>query len=93
MPMMMQSRMRISFHHIFAEKSGFAPSKFLETQLTHLLANTVGAATETLGRDGQIIGLVLKRVEILSTLRDLVDIVAHHTDGIVDLLKSELVSL
>lgn len=53
----------------------------------HLLAHTVCTATEALGRDSQVVGLVLQRIEALTTLRDLVDVVAHHTDGVVDLLK------
>lgn len=56
----------------------------------HLLAHTVGTATEALGGDGQVVGLVLQRIEALTTLRDLVDVVTHHTDGVVDLLRKEL---
>jgi hypothetical protein len=55
----------------------------------HLLANPVGATTESLGRDGKVVGLVLESIETLATLGDLVDVIAHHTDGVVDLsLKS-----
>lgn len=52
----------------------------------HLLAHAICAPTEPLGRYGQVVGLVLQRVEAFTTLRDLVDVLAHHADGVVDLL-------
>lgn len=52
----------------------------------HLLADSVGTASEALSRDGQVVGLVLQTVEALATLRDLVDVVAHDIDGRVDFL-------
>lgn len=55
-----------------------------------MLANAVGAAAETLGGDGKVVGLILKSIETLSTLGNLVDVVAHHTDGVVDLLGTML---
>jgi hypothetical protein len=39
-----------------------------------------------LRRDGQVVGLVLKGIESLATLGNLVDVVTHHTDGVIDLL-------
>jgi hypothetical protein len=56
----------------------------------HLLANAIGAAAETLGGDGKVVGLILKSIETLSTLGNLVDVVAHHTDGVVDLSLESL---
>ena len=52
----------------------------------HLLPDTVGTATESLCRNCEVVGLVLKSVETLATLRNLVDVVPHHADGVVDLL-------
>ena len=52
----------------------------------HIFAHAIGTSAEALGRDGKIVGLVLERVQVLTTLGDLVDVFAHHTDGIIDLL-------
>ena len=52
----------------------------------HLLPYSVGTATETLSGDGQVVGLVLEVVEALATLRHLVDVLSHHTHGVVNLL-------
>ena len=52
----------------------------------HLFSDPVGAATEALGRVGEVVGLVLQAVEVLATFRDLVDVGAHDVDGRVDLL-------
>lgn len=52
----------------------------------HLLPHTVGSSAEALGRYSQVVGLVLERIETLSTLRNLVDVLPHHPDGVIDLL-------
>ena len=52
----------------------------------HLLAHPVGAPAEALGRRREVVRLVLEMIEALATLRYLVDIVSHHTNGVVDLL-------
>lgn len=52
----------------------------------HLLADLVGAAPEALRRLCQIVGLVLQVVQTSATFRDLVDVVAHHANGVVNLL-------
>jgi hypothetical protein len=52
----------------------------------HLLSHSVGAASEALSRDGEVVCLILQRVESLASLGDLVDILSHNADGIVDLL-------
>lgn len=55
----------------------------------HLLPDTVRAAPEALRRDGKVVGLILESIETFTSLRDLVDVLAHHIDGVVDLsLKS-----
>lgn len=51
----------------------------------HLFPHTVGAPAKSLCRRGKTICLVLQGIEIFSTLRDLVDIFAHYTDGVIDL--------
>lgn len=53
----------------------------------HLLADLVGTATETLCTNGEVIGLGLKSIDPFTTLRDLVDVFAHHSDGVIDLLE------
>ena len=58
----------------------------------HLLSDSVGATSEALRRDGQVVGLVLQTVEALAALRDLVDVVAHDIDGRVDLLEKQSVA-
>jgi hypothetical protein len=58
----------------------------------HLLADSVGATSEALGRNSQVVGLVLQTVEALATLRDLVDVVAHDVDGRVNFLHEESVA-
>lgn len=52
----------------------------------HLLADAVGAPTEALGRDSQVVGLILQSIKTLASLGDLVDVLTHHADGVVDLL-------
>jgi len=53
----------------------------------HLFANSVGSTTEALSGDCKVVGLILKGIEAFTTLRDLVDILFHHTNGIIDLLR------
>ena len=53
----------------------------------HLLADSVGATAEALGRDGQVVGLILQGIQALATLGNLVDVLSHHTNGVVDLLR------
>lgn len=69
------------------------PHAHLHVLPPHLLADTVGAATEALSRSGEVVGLVLQRVETLSSLRDLVDVFSHHTNGVIDLLPSDVSGL
>lgn len=52
----------------------------------HLLAHPVGAPAEALSGGREVVRLVLEMIEALATLRDLVDIVSHYTDGVVNLL-------
>lgn len=52
----------------------------------HIFAHAIGASAETLSRDSKVVGLVLERIQVLTTLGDLVDVFAHHTDGIINLL-------
>jgi hypothetical protein len=53
----------------------------------HLLTNTVGTTSEALSGNGKVVCLILKRIQTLTTLGDFVDVLAHYTNGIVDLLK------
>jgi hypothetical protein len=52
----------------------------------HLLAHPVGAAAEALGGNSQVVGLILKGIETLATLRHLVYVLSHYTNGVIDLL-------
>lgn len=52
----------------------------------HVLAHSVGTTAEALGADGKIICFVLDRVQALASFGNLVDVVSHDADGVVDLL-------
>ncbi len=52
----------------------------------HLLADSVGAATEALGRLVEVLGFVLELVNVLAALGDGFEILFHDIDGVVDLL-------
>lgn len=52
----------------------------------HLLSNAVRTSTEAMSRGSQVVGLILKGIETLAALGDLVDILAHNTDRVIDLL-------
>jgi hypothetical protein len=56
----------------------------------HGLPDPVGSAAEALGGDSEVVRLVLQRVEALSTLRDLVDVVTHDAHGAVDFLHMRM---
>jgi hypothetical protein len=59
----------------------------------HLLPDPVGTTTETLGGLRQVIGLVLETVKSRSAIGDLVDVLAHNSDSIIDLLLDSCSSL
>ena len=65
------------------------PNPHLHILPPHLLAYSVCASAEALGGNGEVIGLVLECVKPLTTLRDFVDVIAHYTNGVVDLLAKE----
>jgi hypothetical protein len=52
----------------------------------HLFPNPVGTTTEPLGGVRQVVSLVLKSVQSCTTICDLVDVLAHYTDSVIDLL-------
>ena len=52
----------------------------------HLFADSVGSAPEPLGRDGEVVCLVLKGIEAFTSLGNLVNVVPHYTDRVIDLL-------
>lgn len=58
-----------------------------------MLPDPICASAETLGGNCKIVGLVLKGIKTLAALGDFVDVVAHHTDCVVDLLERSVVSL
>lgn len=47
----------------------------------------IGTPTESLSGNSQVVGLVLQGIEPFATLGDFVDILTHHTDGVIDLLE------
>lgn len=63
------------------------PHPHLHVLPPHLLADSVGATAEALGRDGQVVGLILQGIQALATLGNFVDVLSHHTNGVVDLLQ------
>jgi len=52
----------------------------------HGFPHPVGAASEALGRNSKVVGLILEGVEPLAAFRNLVDVVAHDAYGAVDFL-------
>ena len=52
----------------------------------HLLANTVGAASEALGGLVKVLGFVLELVDVLAALGDGFEVLFHDIDGVIDLL-------
>jgi len=61
----------------------------------HLLSDPVGPAAETQSRHRKIVGLILKTVQPSATVSDLIDVLPHDSDGIIDLRlnsRSPLVS-
>ena len=62
------------------------PDPHLHVLPPHLLADSVGAATEALGRLVQVFGLVLKLVYVLAALGYGFEVLFHDIDGVVDLL-------
>lgn len=57
----------------------------------HLLPHSVGAAAEAMGLVGQVVGLGLQMVQVLTALPDLLDVIVHDINGVVDFLKKRLV--
>jgi len=51
----------------------------------HDFAHPICASAEALSGDSEVVGLVLEGIEAFTTLRDLVDVLFHHTNGIIDL--------
>jgi hypothetical protein len=52
----------------------------------HLLSYAVRSTSEALGGDGEVVGLVLQRVQAFAALGDFINIVAHDAYGAVDFL-------
>lgn len=50
----------------------------------HLLPHSVGAAAEAMGLVGQVVGLGLQVIQVLTALPDLLDVIVHDIDGVVD---------
>lgn len=53
----------------------------------HVLSDAVGAPPEALGTDGKVVCFVFDRVQPLASFGDLVDVIPHDPDGVVNLLK------
>jgi hypothetical protein len=56
----------------------------------HLLSDSIGATTEALSRDCQVVGLILQRIQSLASLGYFVDVFSHNADGVIDLLFSQV---
>ena len=52
----------------------------------HLLAHTICTSSEALSGHGEVVGLVLQRVQAGASFRDFVNVVPHDSDGAVDFL-------
>ena len=62
------------------------PDPHLHILPPHLLADSVGAATEALGGLVQVLGFVLELVNVLAALGYGFEVFLHDIDGVVDLL-------
>jgi hypothetical protein len=87
MPMPSQMRIFMSCAVVSTRKLAMRKGQGAANLPPHCLAHSVGPTAKALGRRCQVIGLVLKGVETLATLRHLVNVVSHHTDSVVDLLE------
>jgi hypothetical protein len=86
-PMPSQIRIFMSCNMVSTRKAVSGAASRVAYLPPHSLADSVGTAAEALSRLRQVIGLVLESIKALATLRNLVNVVSHHTDGVVDLLK------
>ena len=59
----------------------------------HLLPHSVGAAAEAMGLVGQVVGLGLQVIQVLTALPDLLDVIVHDIDGVVDFLREDIASV
>ena len=69
----------------------YDPDPHLHILPPHLLADSVGAATEALGGLVQVLGFVLEPVNVLAALGYGFEVLLHDIDGVVDLLWSRAV--
>ena len=96
-PTAMHMRIFMSFHHIFL-RTWLAPRRKPWAEIAKLSGATRSALflSEIMYSpdvqsitQGERTSLVLKTVESGAAVRDLVDVLAHDTDGIIDLLYRE----
>lgn len=52
----------------------------------HLLPDSIGATAEALSRDSEVVSLVLESVESCTAIGNLVDVLTHYANSIIDLL-------
>lgn len=62
------------------------PDPHLHVFPPHLLADSVGAATEALGGLIEVLGFVLELVDVLAALGYGFEVLFHYIDGVIDLL-------
>ena len=65
------------------------PDPHLHVLPPHLLADSVGPATETLGGLVEVFGFILKLVDVLAALSDGFEVLFHNIDSIINLLETE----
>jgi len=90
MPIPSQMRIFMSCIEVSTQKSGI-PTKIAYLP-PHCLADSVGSPTEALSGCRQVIGLILESIEAFATLRDLVNVVSHHTNSVINLLNGQELS-
>jgi hypothetical protein len=73
------------------DNSGDDAHAHLHVLPPHCFPHTIGAASETLSGNGEVVGFVLEGVESFAALGDLVDVVAHDAYRAVDFLLAMLV--
>ena len=66
------------------------PDPHLHVLPPHLLADTIGAATEALSGLIEVLRFVLELVNVLAALGDGFEVLLHHVDGVIDLLDTRV---
>lgn len=56
----------------------------------HLLSNSVCTAAKALGRNSQVVRLILESIQALTSIVGFVDVVSQDSHGVVDVLETQV---